>query len=150
MRGNKRTFPNFHLFAFWSPWIQILFKHKTLERRWYDFFHLIKWKGFLKRFEFYLEIFQNSVTLSNSMIFMREDKMTSSKHIKYELEVLKESNLKFLWNYFQFGVIWFYSKYLSPKIKYMENGVKWFPTIEKWREINLKLFWYFKIILFGF
>ena len=29
----------------------------------------------------------NSETLSNSMIFMREDKMTSSKHMKYELEV---------------------------------------------------------------
>ena len=43
----------------------------------------------LKRFEFYLEIFSNSKTLSNSMIFMREDKMTSSKDMKYELEVSK-------------------------------------------------------------
>ena len=31
-------------------------------------------KRVLKRFEFYLEIFSNSETLSNSMIFMREDK----------------------------------------------------------------------------
>ena len=31
----------------------------------------------------------NSETLCNSMIFMREDKMTSSKHMKYELEVQK-------------------------------------------------------------
>ena len=35
----------------------------------------------------YLEIFSNSETLSNSMIFMREDKMTSPNHMKYELEV---------------------------------------------------------------
>jgi len=41
----------------------------------------------LKGFEFYLEIFSIQKTLSNSMIFMREDKMTSSKHMKYELEV---------------------------------------------------------------
>ena len=31
----------------------------------------------------------NSETLCNSMSFMREDKMTSSKHMKYELEVSK-------------------------------------------------------------
>ena len=45
-----------------------------------------------KGFEFYLEIFSIQKTLSNSMIFMREDKMTFSKHMKYELEVLKELN----------------------------------------------------------
>ena len=50
------TFPNFH-FAFWSQRIQFQFKHKTLEWRWHDFFHL-KWKGVLKIFEFHLEIFQ--------------------------------------------------------------------------------------------
>ena len=33
------------------------FHHKTLEWKWYDFFQL-KWKGFLKRFEFHLKIFQ--------------------------------------------------------------------------------------------
>ena len=54
MRGNK--FPNFH-FLLWSPWIQILFKYKTLERRWHDFFHLFKWQGVLKIFEFHLKIF---------------------------------------------------------------------------------------------
>ena len=31
----------------------------------------------------------NSETLSNSMIFMREDKMTSSNYMKYELGVSK-------------------------------------------------------------
>ena len=33
------------------------FHHKTLERRWHDFFHLFKWKGVLKIFEFHLRIF---------------------------------------------------------------------------------------------
>ena len=79
----------------------------------------------MKRFEFYLEIFSNSETLSNSMIFMREDKMTSSKHMKYELEVLKELNSKSHWNYFQFGIIWgFIQIIFYPKIKYMEIRVK--------------------------
>ena len=81
------TFPNFHLFAFWSPWTQILFKYKTLERRWYDFFHLIKWKGVFEKIWILFGNISNSETLSNSMIFMREDKMTSSKYMKYELEV---------------------------------------------------------------
>ena len=57
IRGNKRTFPNL------SSCILIImnsnsFDHKTLERRWHDFFHLIKWKGYMKIFEFHLEIFQ--------------------------------------------------------------------------------------------
>ena len=42
---------------FMISWIQIIFNYKTLERRWHDFFHLIKWKGFLKIFEFHLETF---------------------------------------------------------------------------------------------
>ena len=70
----------------------------------------------------------NSETLSNSMIFMREDKMTSSKDMKYELEVLKELNSKSLWNYFQFGVIWVLFKLFSPKIKYTKIRLKWFPA----------------------
>ena len=54
--GIKGLFQTFILHL-WSPWIQILFRYKTLERRWHDFFHLNKWKGFLKIFEFHLEIF---------------------------------------------------------------------------------------------
>ena len=48
--------------------------------------------------------------------------------------------LKLFFNWELFG---FYSNYFSPKIKYMKNRVKWFPTIENCREINSKSFWYF-------
>ena len=80
-------------------------------------------KRVLKRFEFYVEIFSNSETLSNSMIFMREDKMTSSKHMKYELGVSKIT-FKVLFEFiFNLELFEFYSNYFSPKIKYMENRV---------------------------
>ena len=62
-------------------------------------------KGVLKIFEFHLENISNSETLCNSMIFMREDKMTSSKHMKYELGVSKDQIQSPFGNYFQFGVI---------------------------------------------
>ena len=57
----------------------------------------------------------NSETLCNSMIFMREDKMTSSKHMKYELGVLKnqiQNPFEIIFNLELFG---FYSNYFSPK-----------------------------------
>ena len=67
------------------------------------------------------EIFSNSETSSNSMIFMREDKMTSSKHMKYELEVSKNQikipSLVILKPNFQFGVIWFLFKLFFSKNK---------------------------------
>ena len=53
IKGLSQTF----IFAFMISMKSNSFHHKTLERRWHDFFHL-KSKGFLKRFEFYLEIFQ--------------------------------------------------------------------------------------------
>ena len=141
MRGNKRTFPNFH-FSFVISVNSNYFQHKTLERRWHDFFHLFKWQGVLKIFEFHLKIFPISETLCNSMIFTREDKMTSSN---YEIWVgsLKLSNLNSFRNYFQFGVIWVLFKLFFSKIKYMEIRVTWFPTTENGRKINLKPFWYF-------
>ena len=57
------------------------------------------------------------------MIFMREDKMTSSNYMKYELEVKKgqiQSPFEIIFNLELFG---FHSNYFSPKIKYMENKV---------------------------
>ena len=84
----------------------------------------------LKIFEFHLENISNSETLCNSMIFMREDKMTSSN---YEIWVgsFKGSISSPFGINFQFGFFEFYSNYFSPKIKYMENRVTWFPTSEK-------------------
>ena len=93
-------------------------------------------KGFEKIWISFGNIF-NSETSSNSMIFMREDKMTSSKHMKYELGVSKDemqSPVEIIFNLELFG---FYSNYFSPKIKYMEIRVMWFPTIENWGKINL-------------
>ena len=142
MRGNKRTFPNFH-FAFVISVNSNSFHHKTLERRWHDFFHLFKWQGVLKIFEFHLENISNSETLCNSMIFTRGDKMTSSNYMKYELGVSKDQIQSLLELFFNLELFGFYSNHFSPKIKYMENRVTWFPTTENWREINLISFWYF-------
>ena len=79
------TFPNFCL-AFMISMNSNSFHHKTLEWRWYDFFHLNKWKGFEKIWIPFGNI-SYSETLCNSMIFVREDKITSSNYMKYELEV---------------------------------------------------------------
>lgn len=111
IKGLSQTF----VFALWSSWIQILFKYKTLERRWHDFFHLFKWPGVLKIFEFHLENISNSATLCNSMIFTSEDKMTSSNYMKYELGVQRikfkiHLNLFSIWRYLSFIQIIFLQK----------------------------------------
>ena len=54
IKGLSQTFT----LLLWSLWIQILFKYKTLERRWHDFFHLIKWKAFRKDLNFIWKYFQ--------------------------------------------------------------------------------------------
>ena len=63
----------------------------------------------------------NSETLSNSTIFMREDKMTSSKHMKYELGVSKNQIQSPFENYFQFGLIWVLFKLFFSKNKIYGN-----------------------------
>ena len=147
IKGLCQTF----ILHLWTPWIQILFKYKTLERRWHDFFHLNQIKRVVENIRISFENISSSETLSNSMIFMSEDKMTSSKYMKYELEVSKKPNLTPLWNHFQFGVILVFIQIFFSKNKiYIKNRVKWFPTVEKWREINLKSFLYFKMIFIGF
>ena len=70
------------------------------------------------------ENISSSETLSNSMIFMREDKMTSSKYMKYELEVKRIKFKVLLEIIFNLELFGFYSNYFSPKIKYIENMVK--------------------------
>ena len=79
--------------------------------------------GCLKIFEFHLENNSNSLTSCSSMIFMREDKMTSSNYMKYELGVQRIKfkvllNLFSIWSYLSFIQIIF-----SPKIKYTEIRV---------------------------
>ena len=49
-----------------------------------DITHLIKWKGDFEKIWTFFGNILNSETLSNSMISMREDKMPSSKLMKYE------------------------------------------------------------------
>ena len=141
MRGNKRSFPNFHFciydlreFKFFSP------QNPGEKMTW--LLPLFKCQGVLKIFEFHLENISDSETLSNSMIFTRGDKMTSSN---YEIWVgsFKDQIQSPFEIIFILELVEFYSNYFSPKIKYMENRVTWFPTTENWRKINLKSFWYF-------
>ena len=101
----------------------------------------IKWKRALKGFlNFILEIFQIQ-KLNATQWFSREK-------IKWILQIIGNMSWKFLWSIlkfiFKFELFGFYSNYFSPKIKYMENRVTWFPTVENWREIKLKSFWYFQ------
>ena len=136
MRGNKRTFPNFH-FAFMISVNSNSFQIQTLERRWHDFFHLTKWKGYLKIFEFQLELFSIQKLQATQWFLWEKIKWLLQniwnmswkfKRTKYKVPLKLFSNLEL------FG---FYSNYFSPKINDMENRVTWFPTSENWREINL-------------
>ena len=62
----------------------------------------------------------NLETLCNLMIFMREDKMTSSnaKKESWKFQRIKlKVPLKLFWKHFQFGVIWFLFKLFFSKNK---------------------------------
>ena len=57
------------------------------------------------------------------MIFMREDKRTSSNYMKYELGVSKKLKFKNLVEViFQFGLFEFLFKLISPKINIWKLG----------------------------
>ena len=143
MRGNKRTFPNFH-FAFMISMNSNSFHHKTLERRWHDFFHLFKWNG----------VFEN-IWISFGKIFpilkLYATQWFSRAKIKWLLQIIWNMSWEFQRIYSKSRCDYFsilesfeyYSNYFSPKIKYTENRVTWFPTIKNWRKINLKSFWCF-------
>ena len=142
MRGNKRTFPNFHI-CFMIPVNSNSFHHETLERRWHGFFHLFKWQGVLKIFEFHLRIFP--------ILKLYATQRFSRAKIKWLHQIIRNMSWEFqrinfkvlLELIFNLDLFEFYSNYFSPKIKYMENRVTWFPTLENCRKINLKSFWYF-------
>ena len=141
MRGNKRTFPNFHI-SFLISMNSNSFQHKTLERRWHDFFHL-KWKGCLKNIWIPLGNIFPIHKLYATQWFSWEKIKWLLQIMKYELGVSKDQFQVLLELIFNLDLFEFYSNYFSPKIKYIEIRVTWFPTLENWRKINLKSFWYF-------
>ncbi len=61
--------------------------------------------------------YSNSETLCDSMIFTREDKMTSSNYMKYELGVSKDQFQGPFGINFQFGFIWVLFKLFFSKNK---------------------------------
>ena len=85
------------------------------------------WKGFLKRFEVHLKIFQSQKLYATQwvswekikwLLQMLGKRVGSFKEIENPFEII--SNLE---------LFDFYSNYFSPKIKYMENRGKWFPRV---------------------
>ena len=142
MRGNKRTFPNFH-FAFYDLHE---FKFFSSQNPGEKMTWLLPFK--MKRvFEKYL----NSIGkyFPNQKLYATQ--WFSWEKIKWLLQNIWNMSWKFkrikfkvlLEIIFNLELFGFYSNYFSPKIKYMENRVTWFPTLENWRKINLKSFWYF-------
>ena len=142
MRGNKRTFPNFHI-CFLISMNSNAFHHKTLERRWHDFFHLFKWKGVFEKYLNSIGKYFPLQKLYATQWFSREKIKWLLQIMKYELGVSKDQFQVLLELIFNLDLFEFYSNYFSPKIKYMEIRVTWFPTLENWRKIYLKSFWYF-------
>mgnify|MGYP005823254593 CR=1 FL=1 len=59
--------------------------------------------------------------------------------LKVTLKLFEFPNFKSSWELFIFS-----TNYFTPKNKYMEIRVKYFPTIENKEKINLKLFCYLK------
>ena len=121
------------IFAFMISVNSNPFHHKTLERRWHDFFHHLNDKGLLKIFEFHLKIF-SILKLYTTQWFSREKikwLLQTIWNMSWEFKRIKfKVLLEIILNLELFG---FYSNYFSPKIKYMENRVTWFPTSENWR-----------------
>ena len=111
IKGLSQTF----ILLLWSPWIQMLFKYKTLERRWHDFFHLFKWKGVLKIFEFHLRIFP-ILKLYATQWFSREKIKRLLQNIwnrSWEFQRIKFKvllNLFSIWSYLSFIQIIFLQK----------------------------------------
>ena len=141
MRGNKRTFPNFHL-SFMIPMNSNFFQTQNPREK-MTWLLPFKMKRVLKIFEFHLKYFQIWKLYATQWF--------SWEKIKWLLQNIWNMSWKFkrvkfkvpfelfsIWSYFGFFKIIF-----SPKLKYMEIMVKWFPTIENWIKINLKAFWYF-------
>ena len=142
MRGNKRTFPNFHIcflismnsnsFQMQNPWAKMIWllpfklNERVFENNWISFgnisihkLHAAQWFSW-EKIKWLFQIIWNM-----SWEFQR---------IKFKVLL----NLFSIWSYLSFVQIIF-----IQKIKYMEIRVTWFHTLENWRKIYLKSFWYF-------
>ena len=140
IKGLSQTFIFLHLC---SSWIQILSHHETLERRWHDFLHYLNDKGCWKYLNFIWKIFPIQKLYGTQWFSRAKIKwlLQNIWNMSWEFQRIKfKVLLEIIFNLELFGWYW---NYFSPKIKYMENRVTWFPTIENWRKINLKSFWYF-------
>ena len=105
IKGLSQTF----IFHFMTSMNSNSFHHKTLERRWHDFFHLFKWQGVLKIFEFHSKIFP-ILKLYATQWFSREK-------IKWLLQIIwnmswefQRIKFKVLLNLFS---IWFYLSFIQ-------------------------------------
>ena len=105
IKGLSQTY----IFAFMISMNSNSFHHKTLERRWHDFFHLFKWQGVLKIFEFHSKIFP-ILKLYATQWFSREK-------IKWLLQIIwnmswefQRIKFKVLLNLFS---IWFYLSFIQ-------------------------------------
>ena len=137
IKGLSQTF----IFHLWSPWIQIVFTTKPWREDDMTSSIYLKWQGVLKIFEFHLRIFP-ILKLYATQWFSREKIKWLLQNIwNMSWEFQRNSKLKSILKLFSILELFeFYSNYFSPKIKYTENRVTWFPTTKNWREINLNHF----------
>ena len=137
IKGLSQTF----IFAFWSPWIQILFTTKPWREDDMTSSIYLNDKGCWKYLNFIWKIFPTQELYATQWFSRAKIKwlLQNIWNMSWEFQRIK---FKVLLNLiYNLELFEFYSKYFSPKITYTENRVTWFPTIENLREINLKPFW---------
>ena len=131
------------LLLLWSPWIQILFTTKPWREDDMTSSIYLNDKGCWKYLNFIWKYFSFLKLYATQWFSRAKIKwlLQNIWNMSWEFQRIKfKVLLEIIFNLEFFGL---YSNYFSPKIKYMENRVTWFPTSENWRGIYLKLFWYF-------
>ena len=111
IKGLSQTF----IFAFMISMNSNSFHHKTLERRWHDFFHLFKWKGVLKIFEYHLKIFPIQKLQATQWFSWEKIKwlLQNIWNMSWEFQRIKFKvllNLFSIWSYLSFIQIIFLQK----------------------------------------
>ena len=133
IKGLSQTF----IFAFWSPWIQILFTTKPWREDDMTSSIYLNDKGCWKYLNFIWK-YSSILKLYATQWFSREKIIWLLQNIWNMSWEFQRIYSKSHCNYFSILELFeFYSNYFSPKIKYTEIRVTWFPTSENWREINL-------------